>query len=47
MISSKDLDNSGTIDFNEFLDILTVKMAEQDSREETLKTFQLFGKVLL
>merc|ERR1711865_465558 len=35
-------DNSGTIDFNEFLDMMTAKMGERDSREEILKAFRLF-----
>jgi len=42
MMAEMDKDGSGSIDFNEFLEILTQKMSEQDSREETLKTFALF-----
>jgi len=43
---------SGTIDFNEFLDMMTSKMSERDSREEILKAFRLFdddetGKITL
>ena len=37
-----DTDGDGTIDFNEFLDMMTAKMGERDSREEILKAFRLF-----
>ncbi|KAJ3259789.1 Centrin-1 [Boothiomyces macroporosus] len=39
-----DVDKSGTgkIDFNEFLELMTQKMAEKDSKEEILKAFKLF-----
>merc|ERR1712070_699791 len=43
-----DLDRSssshgqGMLDFNEFLEIMTAKMSEKDSKEQTLKAFQLF-----
>jgi Ca2+-binding EF-hand superfamily protein len=33
---------SGTIDFNDFLSIMTTKMSEKDAREEILKAFRLF-----
>jgi centrin-1 len=33
---------SGTIDFEEFLQMMTAKMGERDSREEILKAFRLF-----
>lgn len=33
---------SGTIDFNDFLTIMTEKMCEKDSKEEILKAFRLF-----
>lgn len=33
---------SGTIDFEEFLSMMTAKMGERDSREEILKAFRLF-----
>lgn len=33
---------SGKIDFNEFLELMTLKMAEKDSKEEVLKAFKLF-----
>merc|ERR1719356_2379718 len=42
MISDIDKDGSGTIDFNEFLEMMTAKMSEKDSREEILKAFRLF-----
>ena len=42
MISDIDKDGSGTIDFNEFLEMMTAKMGEKDSREEILKAFRLF-----
>eukprot|EP00605_Chrysophyceae_sp_TOSAG23-4_P002354 GSChrysophyteH1.ASY1.ANO1.2602.1 assembled CDS len=35
-------DGSGTIDFSEFLEMMTAKMSERDSREEILKAFRLF-----
>jgi centrin-1 len=33
---------SGTIDFEEFLTMMTAKMGERDSREEIMKAFKLF-----
>merc|ERR1719150_912806 len=42
MISDIDKDGSGTIDFAEFLEMMTTKMSEKDSREEILKAFRLF-----
>merc|ERR1719389_55647 len=42
MISDIDKDGSGTIDFSEFLEMMTAKMSEKDSREEILKAFRLF-----
>ena len=42
MISDIDKDGSGTIDFQEFLEMMTAKMGEKDSREEILKAFRLF-----
>merc|ERR1712063_243158 len=42
MISDIDKDGSGTIDFTEFLEMMTAKMSEKDSREEILKAFKLF-----
>ena len=42
MIADVDKDGSGVIDFNEFADMMTQKMAERDPREEMLKAFRLF-----
>jgi centrin-1 len=37
-----DLAGSGTIDFDEFLTMMTTKMGERDSKEEIAKAFKLF-----
>ena len=37
MIADIDKDGSGTIDFEEFLQMMTAKMGERDSREEIMK----------
>ena len=42
MIAEIDKDGSGTVDFPEFLEMMTSKMGERDSREEMLKAFRLF-----
>merc|ERR1719450_1931441 len=42
MIDDIDKDGSGAIDFNEFLEMMTQKMSEKDSKEEILKAFRLF-----
>ncbi|XP_065702391.1 centrin-2-like [Patagioenas fasciata] len=42
MISDTDTEGTGKINFNEFLAVMTRKMAEKDSREEILKAFRLF-----
>lgn len=42
IISDVDKDGSGTIDYNDFLDIMTIKMSERDPKEEILKAFRLF-----
>ena len=42
MIADVDQNGSGVIDYNEFLDMMTQKMAERDPREEMLKAFRLF-----
>ncbi|KAJ1498203.1 hypothetical protein HMI55_005068 [Coelomomyces lativittatus] len=42
MIQEIDKNGTGSIDFNEFLDLMASKMAERDSREEILKAFKLF-----
>ena len=42
MIKEVDRDDSGTIDFNEFVTMMTAKMGDRDSREEIMKVFDLF-----
>ena len=42
MIEDVDKDNSGEIDFPEFLEMMTAKMGERDSKTEILKAFRLF-----
>merc|ERR1712195_451275 len=42
MINDIDKDGSGTIDFNEFLNMMTARMGDRDSREEIVKVFRLF-----
>merc|ERR1712200_338334 len=42
MIQDIDKEGSGTIDFNDFLKLMTQKMSEKDSKEEILKAFRLF-----
>jgi centrin-1 len=42
MIADIDKDDSGTIDFQEFIDMMTGKMSERDSKEEIAKVFALF-----
>merc|ERR1711868_279642 len=42
MIEDIDKDGSGTIDFDEFLSMMTAKVGDKDSREEKLKIFKLF-----
>ena len=41
LLASIDKQNT-TMDFNEFLQIMSVKMSERDSKEEILKAFKLF-----
>ena len=40
MISDIQKENAGTIDFNDFLQLMSQKMAEKDSKEEILKAFR-------
>ena len=52
MIGDIDNDGSGSIDFEEFLDMMTAKMSDKDSREDIMKVFNLFdddqsGKISL
>lgn len=42
MIADVDTDGSGTIDFSEFLGMMTKKMTDKDSREDIAKVFSLF-----
>merc|ERR1711912_3839 len=42
MIQDIDTDGSGQIEFPEFLEMMTGKMGEKDTREEILKVFKLF-----
>lgn len=42
MINEVDKDGTGKISFNDFLAVMTQKMAEKDSKEEILKAFRLF-----
>lgn len=52
MISDIDKEGRGDIDFDEFLDMMTSKMSDSDSREDIQKVFNLFdddqtGKISL
>jgi Ca2+-binding EF-hand superfamily protein len=42
LISEYDKDAKGVIDFNDFLQMMTAKMCEKDTREEIVKAFKLF-----
>lgn len=42
MIADIDKDGSGKLSFSDFLMLMTVKMAEKDTKEEILKAFRLF-----
>ena len=42
MIADVDAEGAGTIGFDDFLVMMTAKMAERDPREEILKAFRLF-----
>ena len=41
MITDIDADGSGSIEFPEFLEMMTGKMGEKDSKEEIMKVFKL------
>merc|ERR1712018_933128 len=41
-IAEIDKEGTGTIDFNDFLTMMTQKMSEKDTKEEILKAFRLF-----
>eukprot|EP01122_Echinamoeba_exundans_P003406 TRINITY_DN13511_c0_g1_i1.p1 TRINITY_DN13511_c0_g1~~TRINITY_DN13511_c0_g1_i1.p1 ORF type:complete len:180 (+),score=52.13 TRINITY_DN13511_c0_g1_i1:22-540(+) len=42
MIESVDKDHNGAIEFEEFVEMMTAKMTEKDSKEELQKAFRLF-----
>merc|ERR1719453_571893 len=42
MVSDVDNDGNGTIEFAEFLSMMTATMGEKDSREDIEKVFKLF-----
>jgi centrin-1 len=42
MISDLDKDGSGAIDFEEFLDMMTARMSDKDTRDDINKVFRLF-----
>ncbi len=42
MMADLDKDNSGQIDFGEFIDMMTAKMSDRDTREDLEKVFRLF-----
>lgn len=44
LIQDVDADGTGQIEFPEFLQIMTGKVGENDSREEIMKIFKLFDK---
>merc|ERR1719424_841289 len=42
MVTDVDNDGNGTIEFSEFLGMMTAKMGEKDTREDIEKVFKLF-----
>ncbi|KAG6512462.1 calmodulin-like [Zingiber officinale] len=44
MISEVDADQNGTIDFLEFLNLMTRKIKDADSEEELMEAFKVFDK---
>ena len=42
LISEVDKDGTGVIDFPEFLDMMTARMSDKDTREDISKVFRLF-----
>ncbi len=42
MIAEVDAEGAGAVTFDDFLALMTAKMAERDPREEILKAFRLF-----
>merc|ERR1711935_1248373 len=44
MVSDLDADGSGEIEFGEFLDVMTAKLSEKNTKEEIDRVFKLFDK---
>lgn len=44
MISDLDADNSGSIEFKEFLELMTARMSDRDTREDIKKVFRIFDE---
>ena len=44
MISDLDSDGNGTIDFGEWVTLLTKKVNDKDSRENIMKVFPLYDR---
>ncbi len=42
MMTDLDKDDSGKIDFDEFIDMMTAKMSDRDTKEDLYKVFKLF-----
>lgn len=42
MIADIDKENTGKLSFDDFLSLMSIKMAEKDSKEEIMKAFRLF-----
>uniref|UniRef100_A0A646QDE0 Calglandulin n=1 Tax=Hemiscolopendra marginata TaxID=943146 RepID=A0A646QDE0_9MYRI len=44
MVNEVDIDGNGTIEFNEFLQMMSKKMKDSDSEEELREAFRVFDK---
>ena len=44
MISDMDEDGNGEIDFNEFLDMMTARISENNTEEDLRRVFKLFDE---
>jgi len=42
MLADLDSNNSGSIDFDEFINMMTAKMSDRDTKEDLEKVFRLF-----